>query len=108
MGDHIDAATQPLVLKRLAERRCVQTPTSWVRRIEPGRVFAFNTLAGWEFVIEPVDTVILALPSQPESDLYGALRARGGRWELGRVGDCLSPRHVDSAIFEGHRVARAL
>lgn len=108
VGDHIDAATRPLALKRLAEQRCVQTPTSWVRRIEPGRVIAFNTLAGWEFVIEPVDTVVLALPSEPESELYRALRERGGRWELHRVGDCLSPRRVDSAIFEGQRVGRAL
>jgi hypothetical protein len=108
VGDHIDAATQPLALKRLAEQRCVQTPTSWVRRIERGRVIAFNTLASREFVIEPVDTVVLALPSVAESELYHALRARSGRWLLHRVGDCLSPRHVDSAILEGQRVARAL
>ncbi len=107
-GDHIDAATQPLALKRLAEQRCVQTPTSWVRRIEPGRLIAFNTLAGWEFVVEPVDTVVLALPGIPETALYRALRDRGGRWALHRVGDCLSPRRVDSAIFEGQRVGRAV
>jgi 2,4-dienoyl-CoA reductase (NADPH2) len=107
-GDHIDAVTQPLALKRLAEQRCIQTPTTWIRRIERGRVIAFNTLAGWEFVIEPVDAVVLALPGEPESELYHALGARAGRWELHRVGDCLSPRHVDSAIFEGQRVARAL
>ena len=108
VGDHIDAATQPLALKRLAEQGCVQTPTSWVRRIERGRVIAVNTLAGWEFIIEPVDTVVLALPSVADSELYHALRARGGRWVLHRVGDCLSPRRVDSAILEGQRVARAL
>jgi 2,4-dienoyl-CoA reductase-like NADH-dependent reductase (Old Yellow Enzyme family) len=108
VGDHIDAATQPLALKRLAEQRCVQTPTSWVRRIERDRVIAFNTLSSREFVIEPVDTVVLALPSVAESELYQVLRARSGRWLLHRVGDCLSPRRVDSAILEGQRVARAL
>jgi mycofactocin system FadH/OYE family oxidoreductase 2 len=107
VGDHIDVATQPLVLKRLAEQRGIQTPTSWIRRVEPGRVIAFNTLAGWEFVIEPVDTVVLALPSEPESELYGALSQRGRR-DLHRVGDCLSPRRVDSAILEGQRIGRAL
>jgi len=108
VGDHIDVATQPLVLKRLADQHAIQTPTSWIRRIERGRVLAVNTLAGWEFTIEPVDTVVLALPSLPESRLYEALRGHGGRWPLYRVGDCLSPRRVDSAIFEGQRVAREL
>jgi mycofactocin system FadH/OYE family oxidoreductase 2 len=108
VGDHIDAATQPLALKRLAEQHGILTPTSWLRRIERGRVIAVNTLAGWEFIIEPVDTVVLALPSLPESELYHALRARAGRWGLHRVGDCLSPRRVDSAILEGQRVAREL
>jgi hypothetical protein len=51
---------------------------------------------------------VLALPSLPESDLYDALRARPGRWVLHRVGDCLAPRRVDSAILEGQRIARAL
>ena len=108
VGDHIDAATQPLVLKRLAEQHGVQTPTTWVRRIERGRVLAVNTLTGRESIIEPVDTVVLALPSLPEGELYHALRAQAGRWVLRRVGDCLSPRRVDSAILEGHRVAREL
>jgi hypothetical protein len=108
VGDHIDAATQPLALKRLAEQHGILTPTSWIRRIERGRVIAVNTLARWEFIIEPVDTVVLALPSLPESELYHALRARAGRWGLHRVGDCLSPRRVDSAILEGQRVAREL
>ena len=108
VGDDIDAATQPLALKRLADQRAIQTPTSWIRRIERGRVIAFNILAGWEFIIEPVDTVVLALPSLPESELYQALKGRGGRWGLYRIGDCLSPRRVDSAIFEGQRVARGL
>jgi mycofactocin system FadH/OYE family oxidoreductase 2 len=108
VGDHIDAATQPLALKRVADQHGILTPTSWLRRIERGRAIAVNTLAGWEFIIEPVDTVVLALPSLPESELYQALRARGGRWGLHRVGDCLSPRRVDSAILEGQRVAREL
>jgi pyruvate/2-oxoglutarate dehydrogenase complex dihydrolipoamide dehydrogenase (E3) component len=108
VGDHIDAATQPLALKRLAERHAIQTPTSWVRRIERGRVIAVNTLTGWEFIIEPIDTVVLALPSVAESELYQVLRTRSGRWRVHRVGDCLSPRRVDSAILEGQRVARAL
>jgi mycofactocin system FadH/OYE family oxidoreductase 2 len=108
VGDHIDAATQPLALKRIADQHGILTPTSWLRRIERGRAIAVNTLAGWEFIIEPVDTVVLALPSLPESELYHALRARAGRWGLHRVGDCLSPRRVDSAILEGQRVAREL
>jgi 2,4-dienoyl-CoA reductase (NADPH2) len=107
-GDNVDVVTRPLALKRLAEQRCLITPTSWVRRVEPGRVVAYNTLAGWEFTIEPVDTVVVALPSIAEDGLYRALAARRGAWELHRIGDCLSPRHVDSAIFEGQRVARML
>ncbi len=105
-GDHVDVITLPLALKRLAEQRCVFTPTSWVRRIEPGQVIAYHTLAGWEFAIAPVETVVLALPALPEDGLYRALKGRPGRYELHRIGDCLSPRHIDSAIYEGQRIGR--
>src|SRR5262249_50361111 len=75
VGDHIDAATQRLALKRLAERDAVQRPTSWVRRIERGRVIAVHTLTAREFIIEPIDTVVLALPGLPDTELYQSLRA---------------------------------
>ncbi len=108
VGDHIDVVTHPLALRPLAQQHCEMLPTNWVRRIEPDRVIAFNTLAGWDFPIEPLDSVVLALPAQPDNTLYRALQPLDRPWDLHLVGDCLSPRHVDSAIYEGQRVARAL
>ena len=45
------------------------------------------------------ETVILSMLRIPEDALYAALSARGSR--SNRLGDCLSPREVDDAIYEG-------
>ncbi len=45
------------------------------------------------------DTVILSMMRQPEDSLYAALRTAGV--DATRIGDCLSPREVDDAMYEG-------
>ena len=52
------------------------------------------------------DTVVLAMGNQTEASLYFALK---GRVEaLHRIGDCLAPRQLDSAILDGERIGRTL
>lgn len=47
----------------------------------------------------PVDTVILSMMRRSEDSLHRELAERGV--EATRIGDCLAPREVDDAIFEG-------
>ena len=58
------------------------------------------------------DTVILCTARESRTELYDSLYERRGEWgEKGieaivRAGDCLAPRYLADAIFDGHRIAR--
>ena len=54
----------------------------------------------------PFDTLVLAMGQQVEDDLYFALK--GKVKELYRIGDCVAPRKVDMAIWEGHKLGREI
>ena len=56
--------------------------------------------------VVPADTVVLITQNMPMRDLHDRLRERGVFTQL--IGDALSPRDLQVAISEGHRVARAL
>jgi len=50
------------------------------------------------------DAVVLAMGQAADEDLYFALK--GKVKELYRIGDCVAPRKVDMAIWEGHELGR--
>ncbi|MFI5017681.1 MAG: FAD-dependent oxidoreductase, partial [Dongiales bacterium] len=58
------------------------------------------------------DTVILCTARESRTELYDSLYERREEWgEKGieaivRAGDCLAPRYLADAIFDGHRIAR--
>jgi len=54
----------------------------------------------------PYDSVVLAMGQAVEEDLYFALK--GKVKELHRIGDCVAPRKVDMAIWEGHKIGREI
>jgi mycofactocin system FadH/OYE family oxidoreductase 2 len=54
----------------------------------------------------PYDSLVLPMGQQVDDSLYFALK--GKVKELHRIGDCVAPRKVDMAIWEGHKVGREL
>jgi dimethylamine/trimethylamine dehydrogenase len=58
------------------------------------------------------DTVILCTARESRTELYDTLYERRSEWRekgidvLARAGDCLAPRYLADAIFDGHRIAR--
>jgi dimethylamine/trimethylamine dehydrogenase len=60
------------------------------------------------------DTVILCTARESKTELYDGLVARKDRWAdaglkvVVRSGDCLAPRYLADAIFDGHRIAREI
>ncbi len=85
-----------------------------VERIEPGRVagchaYATDRPLSWE-----ADAVVLATQRVSEDALWRELRAAGeavreaGIRGLYRIGDCVVPRLVADAVFDGHRLAREI
>ena len=58
------------------------------------------------------DTVVLVTARRANEALYAALHARAVEWPasdvqaIWRVGDCRTPRLIQQAVFDGHRLAR--
>jgi pyruvate/2-oxoglutarate dehydrogenase complex dihydrolipoamide dehydrogenase (E3) component len=77
-----------------------------VEKLEPHAVALRNLLTGAQSRIEEVDAVVVSLGSDVCDQLYDGLRGHG--IEVHRIGDALTPRGVEHAIHEGHRLGREL
>jgi 2,4-dienoyl-CoA reductase-like NADH-dependent reductase (Old Yellow Enzyme family) len=54
----------------------------------------------------PADTVVLCMTRHAETGLYDELAADHDGFAVERIGDCVSPREVDDAIYEGAALGR--
>ncbi len=85
------------------------SPFTGVWRITESTVEIYNTIytdTSTVRVIEGVDTVVLAAGGQADDRLYRSLEGRIG--ELYAVGDCLQPRDVEAAVYEGHKAGLSI
>ena len=78
----------------------------WASAIDGSSVKLFNLYTGAPEAIEGVDTVVLALGPKANEELYFQLKGKVG--ELHRIGDCVAPRKIDHAIYEGELAGREL
>jgi mycofactocin system FadH/OYE family oxidoreductase 2 len=78
----------------------------WVSGIEGGRVQIFNLYTGAPEQIDGVDTIVLATGPKANDELYFALE--GEAESVRRIGDCVAPRKLDHAIYEGELAGREL
>jgi dimethylamine/trimethylamine dehydrogenase len=89
-----------------------QRPGATVAAVEPGRVTATNQF-GEPLELE-ADAVVLVTQRLSDDSLYLELKADGdalvdeGIEALYRIGDCVAPRIIAEAIFDGHRLAREI
>jgi mycofactocin system FadH/OYE family oxidoreductase 2 len=79
---------------------------SWALGIDGGSVTVFNLYTGAPDTIEGVDTVVLATGPSANDNLYFELK--GEVENMHRIGDCLAPRKLDHAIYEGELAGREL
>jgi pyruvate/2-oxoglutarate dehydrogenase complex dihydrolipoamide dehydrogenase (E3) component len=78
---------------------------SWAKAVDGDRVTIFNLYTGSEETID-TDSVVLATGPKANDELYLALRGRVPN--LHRIGDCVAPRKLDHAIYEGELAGREL
>ena len=104
IGMQIEEKTRILLYQRLLEKGVIMTPHTRVKEIRGKTVITLNTFTNTERVVEGVDTIVLAFGGQANNQLYRDLK--GQVKELYAVGDCVAPRQVEHAIYEGHRVGR--
>lgn len=109
IGHGVQAGIRLHLHEELLGRGVVISPFTGVRKITEWTVETYNTVytdLATERVIEGVDTVVLASGGRADDSLYRALQGKVG--ELYTVGDCLQPRDVEAAVYEGHKAGRAL
>jgi mycofactocin system FadH/OYE family oxidoreductase 2 len=97
---------QPIFYKRFFEKGIVMTPHHAVKSIDGRRVTVFNIYTNQERSIDGVDTVVMATVRKSCDELYFALKGRVA--DLRRVGDCVQPRTVLEAFWEGFVAGREL
>jgi pyruvate/2-oxoglutarate dehydrogenase complex dihydrolipoamide dehydrogenase (E3) component len=106
MGNDLDLMTNARVQQIMAERGVKFTPLTFIASIERDKVNLINIYTHAVRVVEGPITVILITGRKANEDLYFCLK--GKIKELYRVGDCLAPRLVSAAIYDGHKVGREI
>jgi len=91
---------------RLMTKGLVERLNHWAGGIDGSTVTVFNLYTGAQSSIEGVDTVVLATGPKANDELYFALK--GNVANLYRIGDCVAPRKLDHAIYEGELAGREL
>ncbi len=90
--------------QRLLQKGVTFTSDIRVQEIDGTAVKAVNVYSNEISVYGGYDTIVIVTPNRPNQDLY--LRLKGKIKELYRVGDCVAPRKIDMAIWEGNKVGR--
>jgi len=91
---------------RLFSKGLAYRLNSWAAGIAGTTLTIFNLYTGAPETIEGVDTLVLATGAAANDALYFELK--GEIANLHRIGDCLAPRKLDHAIYEGYLAGREL
>ncbi len=106
VGMNIEPLSFDPQMERLADRKVVCTPFTLVTEITGKTVLTSHFYTKAERRIENVDTVVLVMGKKANEGLYFALKGKVP--ELHRVGDCVAPRKVIEATYEGEIVGREI
>jgi dimethylamine/trimethylamine dehydrogenase len=81
--------------------------TRMLERIEPGLAVTVDAFFADDPTPHEAASVVLVTQRVSNHDLYRGLERHGVR-SLYRIGDCVAPRLLADAIFDGHRLAREI
>jgi 2,4-dienoyl-CoA reductase-like NADH-dependent reductase (Old Yellow Enzyme family) len=95
--DTVPTLEHPVIYARVLAGPITVHLNTWVRSVRGGRVAAYNLYTGAAHPVGEVATVVLVTQRRAEDTLH---RQLGGRHL--RLGDCLAPRALDHAIFDGY------
>lgn len=88
-------------------------PSHLVTSLRPGLVTGHHTYHAGKTADWQADAVVLVTQRRSRSGLYEALTSHDQRpgedgIDVFRIGDCVEPRVIAEAVFEGHRLAREI
>lgn len=91
--------------RRVREKGIITHLSTRIKEISGSKVILTDN-SGRETIVEGVQTIVWAAGARANDRFYFSLK--GKVKELYRVGDCVAPRWVDFAIWEGEKVGRTL
>ena len=109
VGQGIQAGVWRHLYEELLSKGVKMSPLTGVAEIGESTVMTYHAVysdPSTARVIDGVDTVVVAAGGRADDTLYRALRGKVP--DLQAVGDCLQPRDVEAAVYEGHKVGRSL
>jgi mycofactocin system FadH/OYE family oxidoreductase 2 len=95
-----------LARQRLAAKGVTFTSDTAVYELQGTTAKGVHVYSGEMVEITEYDTIVVVTGYQVEDELYKQLKGKVG--SLFRIGDCLAPRKLDMAVWEGHRVGREI
>jgi thioredoxin reductase len=106
VGQDIDIMSLTPVCETLLEKAVIFTPQTALISIEGKTITLLNIFSHTMTVRDSIDAIVLSTPASPNDALYYFLK--GTVSNLYRIGDCLAPRNIASAIVEGERAGGAV
>jgi mycofactocin system FadH/OYE family oxidoreductase 2 len=106
IGKDLDILNFVPIYQRLLQKGVKLTPHSGIAEIKDRHIVLYNVYTAAQELRREVDVVVFAAGRVAEDRLYWDLKGKIS--DLYRIGDCLAPRSVLSAISEGNRVGRIL
>ncbi|MCL5961183.1 MAG: FAD-dependent oxidoreductase [Chloroflexi bacterium] len=103
IGEGLQSYQRSLAHQRFYEKKIGMRPHHVLKEIQGNTVILENIFSFERHSVDGVDTVVLAMGQLPNDGLYKALKGKVA--ELYRVGDCVVPRTVEEAIYEGYTTA---
>jgi len=95
-----------LLIPRFLQKRIQMLTSHEIVAVDGATVHARHLYTGREERLEGIDTVVWVTGREANDELYFALEGRVP--ELYRVGDCVAPRTIEYAIWDGEMVGRKL
>jgi len=99
-----NTAEQPIIQERILKAGIRLKTGTELSEIQSGGVLAECVYTGRTEEI-PASTVVLVTSRVPQDDLFHSLR---DDIDIERIGDCLAPGTIATAVYSGHRYAREM
>ena len=107
IGEHIQAGVWRHIYEDLVKGDVTLSPLTEVVAIRESSVEVRDAVYSPKtWTIEGIDTVVFAAGGAARDGLYREVEGRVG--ELHAIGDCVQPRDVEAAVYEGHMLGRRL
>lgn len=106
-GDQLEGTNVPPFLETLYDNDVELATHTTLLDFEDGQAQLLNVYSE-ERTTEAADSLVVAERREARSGLESALRERGITGRVHTIGDCVAPRLIDKAIYDGEMLAREM